>query len=154
SGELHSLNLPLVGRHNALNACAVVALSVHLGLGVDAIRPGVESFQGTRRRFERVGEIAGVTVCDDYAHHPTAIRVTLEAARAHYRSPIWAIFQPHTVHRTLSLWSDFLQCFSRADHVILVPTYRPAGRETDEADPTITALAAEMDHPDARAMPA
>ena len=153
AGDIHSFTASLLGRHNATNACAVVAVCSYLGLDFDVISKGIAAFRGTRRRFERIGEVAGIRVVDDYAHHPTAIRATLEAARAHYRAPIWVLFQPHTVHRTESLWKDFLRCFDAADHVVLVPTYRPAGRELDEEDPTISKLAAEMQHPDAQAMP-
>lgn len=151
---VHEMTASLIGKHNATNAAAVVAVGSQLGLTHDRIQQGIEAFRGTRRRFERVGEVAGISVCDDYAHHPTAIRVMLEAARAHYESPIWSIFQPHTAHRTLSLWQEFRHCFIDADHVLLVPTYRPAGREAEEEDPTISALVAEMGHPDAHALPA
>ncbi len=144
----------LLGEHNALNACAVVAVCTYLGVERETIRQGLAAYRGTRRRFELAGEVAGVTLVDDYAHHPTAIRVTLEAARAHYRSPIWVLFQPHTVHRTESLWDDFRRCFAAADHVVLVPTYRPAGREDEGEDPTITRLAAEIEDSDAHAMSA
>jgi UDP-N-acetylmuramate--alanine ligase len=143
----------LLGTHNAANTCAVVAICTQVGVAFEDIRAGIESFAGTRRRFERIGEVAGITVCDDYAHHPTAIKATLEAARAHYEAPIWAIFQPHTAHRTLSLWDEFRRCFAAADHVLLVPTYRPAGREAEEDDPTIAALASAMDHPNVTALP-
>ena len=153
-GTIHEITASLIGKHNATNAAAVVALGAHLGLTRDRVRQGIEAFRGTKRRFERIGEVAGISVCDDYSHHPTAIRVMLEAARAHYESPIWSIFQPHTAHRTLSLWDEFRHCFADADHVLLVPTYRPPGRETEEDDPTISALAAEMGHPDAHALPA
>ncbi len=153
-GAVHGLAISLLGRHNGVNACAVAAVCTRLGLDKESIRQGLAAFRGTRRRFERIAEVAGVTLCDDYAHHPTAIRVTLEAARAHYQSPIWAIFQPHTAHRTLSLWDEFRRCFADADHVVLVPTYRPAGREADQDDPTISALVSAMDHPDVRAMSA
>jgi UDP-N-acetylmuramate--alanine ligase len=152
-GTVQEFVVSLLGKHNATNACAVVALSAQLGLSMDQVRAGFETFQGTRRRFERIDEVAGIAICDDYAHHPTAIRAVLEAARAHYRSPIWTIFQPHTAHRTLSLWDAFRTCFADADHVLLVPTYRPAGREAEEDDPTIAALASAMDLPDAHAMP-
>jgi len=151
-GEVRAFTVALLGRHNAANACAVVALCAHLGIEARDTREGIEFFSGTRRRFERIGNAGGIAVCDDYAHHPTAIRATLEAARAHYGLPIWAIFQPHTAHRTLSLWDEFRHCFADADHVLLVPTYRPAGREAEEDDPTISALAAAMDHPDVHAM--
>ena len=151
-GAAHEFSVALLGSHNALNACAVVALCTHLGLEIDTIREGIDAFRGTRRRFERIAEVDAITICDDYAHHPTAISVTLEAARSHFHSPIWVLFQPHTAHRTLSLWEEFRRCFAPADHVLLVPTYRPAGREAEEEDPTILALAAAMDHPDASAM--
>jgi UDP-N-acetylmuramate--alanine ligase len=114
------------------------------------IANGLAHFQGTSRRFEVLADEAGVTVVDDYAHHPTAIRVTLEAARLHYRCPIWVIFQPHTAHRTESLFADFVTCFADADHVLLAPTYRPAGRETEADDPSVRALVAAMSYPDVR----
>jgi UDP-N-acetylmuramate--alanine ligase len=154
AGRVHDLEINLTGRHNAVNAAAVVAVCSALGLSMDQIADGLRFFIGTKRRFEVLGEVGDIVVADDYAHHPTALRVTLEAAQAHFGSPIWAIFQPHTVHRTLSLWEDFQQCFGAAAHVILVPTYRPPGREAEEDDPTVARLASDMDHPDARWMPA
>jgi UDP-N-acetylmuramate--alanine ligase len=140
----------LLGKHNALNACAVVAVSSCLGLSIDEIEAGLEVFLGTKRRFEIVGTAGDVTVVDDYAHHPTAVRVTLEAARAHYRGEIWAVFQPHTAHRTTSLMNEFKGCFAAADHVVVTPTYRPAGREVEGDDPTVATLVHEMDHADRR----
>jgi UDP-N-acetylmuramate--alanine ligase len=152
SGAQHTFSFHLLGKHNALNATGVIAVAGEVGLSLDEIARGVEAFRGTRRRFEVVGTADGVSVVDDYAHHPTAIRVTLEAARAHYASAIWAVFQPHTAHRTQSLFHEFVRSFGAADHVYLVPTYRPAGREADEYDPTVAALAAALEHTDARSM--
>jgi UDP-N-acetylmuramate--alanine ligase len=149
-GVLWELSVPLLGRHNASNSAGVVAAAVHLGLGREAIARGLRSFRGTNRRFEVLDDIAGIVVVDDYAHHPTAIRVTLEAARLHYGCPIRVVFQPHTAHRTESLFAEFATCFTDADHVILAPTYRPAGREADVDDPIVRTLVAEMRHPDAR----
>jgi UDP-N-acetylmuramate--alanine ligase len=142
----------LIGQHNAENATAVVAVADLLGLPWDRVAEAMAAFRGTRRRFEVIGEVAGITVADDYAHHPTALRVTLAAARAHFRSPIWAVFQPHTAHRTMSLLDEFATAFADADHVIIAPTYRPAGREVDEDDPTVGALVEKMGHPDGRVM--
>jgi UDP-N-acetylmuramate--alanine ligase len=153
-GEIRELFVPLLGRHNASNAAGVVAAAAHLGLSREAIARGLASFRGTSRRFEVIAEVGGTVVVDDYAHHPTAIRVTLEAARLHYGCPIWVIFQPHTAHRTESLFADFVTCFAEADHVILAPTYRPAGREFDADDPSVRALVAAMRHPDVRYAPA
>src|SRR5205085_2261744 len=134
-GRSHTFQLSLRGAHNAENAAAVVAVCAAVGVPLDRASPGFAAFQGTRRRFEPIGESGGVSVFDDYAHHPTAIRVTLAAARAHFQAPIWVVFQPHTAHRTLSLMDDFASSLALADHVIVAPTYRPAGREIDEEDP-------------------
>jgi len=143
------MELGLLGQHNAENAAGVAAIANHLGVPWDRVAAGLATFRGTRRRFEVIGEADGITVVDDYAHHPTALRVTLAAARAHYQTPIWAIFQPHTAHRTVSLMGDFATSFADADHAIIAPTYRPAGREVDEEDPTIRTLVSAMRHPDA-----
>jgi UDP-N-acetylmuramate--alanine ligase len=151
-GSQQEFEIGLLGRHNAANAAAVVAVCNRFGVPPSAVAAGLATFRGTRRRFEIIGHADGVTVVDDYAHHPTAIRATLEAARLHYRSVIWAIFQPHTAHRTISLFDDFQRCFDAADHVFLAPTYRPPGRESDEKDPTVAALAKSMHHPDTRAL--
>jgi UDP-N-acetylmuramate--alanine ligase len=148
--EERTFTVPLLGRHNASNATGVIAAAHHLGLGFETIAHGLAAFKGTSRRFEVLGEIAGVTVVDDYAHHPTAIRVTLEAARRHYDCPIWVIFQPHTAHRTESLFGEFVTSFQAADHVMLAPTYRPAGREADADDPSVRALVSAMQHSDVR----
>jgi len=147
-GEQIDCVLQLVGRHNALNATGVIAGAVQLGVTLPQAARGIAAFRGTRRRFEVKGTADGVTVVDDYAHHPTAIRATLEAARAHYRGEIWSIFQPHTAHRTQALFNDFLTAFGEADHLFLVPTYRPAGREEVEFDPSVAALAQALQHPD------
>lgn len=149
-GTLWELCVPLLGRHNASNTAAAVAAAAHLGVDRHAITRAIAGFLGTRRRFEVLAEVNGVVLVDDYAHHPTAIRATLDAARAHYRASIRVIFQPHTAHRTESLFGEFAACFTQADHVILTPTYRPAGREADEDDPSVRALAAAMTHPDVR----
>jgi UDP-N-acetylmuramate--alanine ligase len=152
SGATCAFTLQLRGRHNAANAAAVVAVCAHLGVPMDRIARGLSAFQGTRRRFEILGVAGGVTVVDDYAHHPTAVRVTLEAARDHYQGSIWAIFQPHTAHRTASLMEEFRTCFASADHVVMTPTYRPAGREQEGEDRTIDELLRGMRHRDARSL--
>lgn len=152
-GVRHELETGLPGKHNASNACAAAALCANLGVAMDRIAQGLAEFRGTRRRFEIVGAAGRTTIVDDYAHHPTAIRATLAASRAHYGPGIWAVFQPHTAHRTLSLFDEFRLCFEDADHVIVVPTYRPPGREAEAEDPTVQALVEATPHPDARQMP-
>ena len=150
-GDRHDCLLRLPGRHYALNALAAVAAANHVGIEPGRAAAILESFRGTRRRFEQVGEAAGVLVVDDYAHHPTAVRSTLRAARERHQGRIWCVFQPHTVNRTERLRDDFARAFSDADVVLLLPIYHPVGREEGESISSRELLAA-MTHPDARCM--
>ena len=120
-GEL-SLNVP--GRHNVINAAATLASALHLGFPIEQLFAGLKSFTGARRRFEIKGVVNGITVVDDYGHHPTEIRVTLEAARNYAESgQIFVIFQPHRFSRTEKFASEFAVELSRADHVFLLEVY-------------------------------
>ncbi len=124
------LLLPLPGTHNVANALAAAAMSHHLGVGPREIKDSLEQFQGIRRRFESVGSWRGVTLIDDYAHHPTAVRATLTAARQRFQSRrIWCAFQPHQVSRTRALIDEFAKSFELADETLVVPVYtaREAG---------------------------
>jgi len=121
------LNVP--GKHNIFNSLAALALGDILDIPVDVMRKGLLDFAGTDRRFEKKGEIGGVTVIDDYAHHPTEITATLQAAGNYPHNTIWCVFQPHTYTRTKSLMDDFAKALSLADKVILADIY--AARETD-----------------------
>lgn len=125
--------LPLPGRHNVLNAMAAIAMSHRLGLNRRKIAKGLRSFRGTRRRFEQIGSWRGVTFVDDYAHHPTAVRVTLRTARECFAGRrIWCVFQPHQISRTRALLDDFVQNLSAADRVIVAPVYAARERATHE----------------------
>jgi UDP-N-acetylmuramate--alanine ligase len=126
------VNLQVPGRHNVLNALAALTVAHLLGLDlVDAAR-ALGQFTGTGRRFEVRGEAGGVTVIDDYAHHPTEIRATLAAARARYPGRrIWAVWQPHTYSRTRTLFADFIQAFTDADAVVVTEIYK--AREPQES---------------------
>jgi len=117
--------LSVPGIHNVRNALAVIAVGLELGIEFESIAAGLIKFQGTGRRFEKVGETpAGVLVIDDYAHHPTEIRATLAAARATYPTRrIVAVFQPHLPSRTLDLMNAFAQSFGDADLVVLTDIY-------------------------------
>jgi len=122
--ELGRLSLRVPGIHNVKNALAAVASGIALGLELDAMRAGLESFGGVERRFELVGEMNGVTIIDDYAHHPTEIRATLEAARAAYpKKRIIAAFQPHLYSRTRDFYHEFAAVLSTADVVYLCDLY-------------------------------
>src|SRR4051794_34849872 len=111
AGERARYEMSLTGRHNAANAVAALAVARALGVSDEAARAGLASFQGTRRRFETVAKRGAVWVVDDYAHHPTAVAVTLEAAREVHGGRIVALFQPHTKHRTASLLDQFARAF-------------------------------------------
>ena len=121
---LGELNLNVPGRHNVANAAATLATALHLGFSTEQLFAGLKSFTGARRRFEIKGVINGITVIDDYGHHPTEIRVTLEAARNYVGSgQIFVIFQPHRFSRTEKFASEFAVELSRADHVFLLEVY-------------------------------
>ncbi|HEX5482250.1 MAG TPA: UDP-N-acetylmuramate--L-alanine ligase, partial [Terriglobia bacterium] len=121
--RLLHLTLAVPGRHNVQNALAAVGVGLELGLTGDEIRRGLEQFHGADRRFEVKAEAEGVTVVDDYGHHPTEIRATLDAAQARGARRIWAIFQPHRYTRTQFLMDDFAGAFAGAERVYVLDIY-------------------------------
>src|SRR6187200_1648387 len=124
--EIADLVLPMPGRHNALNATSAIAVAHELGLSDDTIRKALAGFGGVRRRFTRTGEWNGVTVIDDYGHHPVEIAAVLKAARESTAGKIIAVVQPHRFTRLQSLFEEFCTCFNDADTVIVADVY-PAG---------------------------
>lgn len=122
-----SLSLNVPGEHNILNALASVAVCELLGVDAQTAADGIETFKGTHRRFEKKGFVNGAAVIDDYAHHPTEIKATLQAARAFDANRVITIFQPHTYSRTRTLWSEFVSAFDNTDELILTHIY--AARE-------------------------
>jgi UDP-N-acetylmuramate--alanine ligase len=144
-----TVSLRLPGTHNALNATAALAVADALGVDLKQAADALGRFNGTGRRFEVKGQAGGVTVIDDYAHHPTAIRATLQAARARYGDrPIWAVWQPHTYRRTKALLDGFAGCFGDADHVLITDVYR--SRDTHDYGVSVQDVLDRMQHPDAR----
>jgi UDP-N-acetylmuramate--alanine ligase len=125
--KLFTTNLNVPGKHNVLNSLASICVALSLNVPHKDIVEGLASFFGTHRRFEIKGVKDGVTVVDDYAHHPTEIKATLEAARNFPHRKTYCVFQPHTYTRTLTLFDDFTHCFFNADEVILADIY--AARE-------------------------
>jgi UDP-N-acetylmuramate--alanine ligase len=121
---LARVRLRLPGRHNMLNALAGFALAHKAGAKAGQIAEALSNFVGCRRRMTLIGQGQGITVLDDYAHHPTEIRTTLQAVRAHYEPRrLWAIFQPHQHSRTRFLLEDFARSFSSADHILVPDIY-------------------------------
>jgi len=124
-GEPANVELQVPGKHNVSNALAVLSVAKLLKLPIAAAATALGQFTGTGRRFEVRGEVNGITVIDDYAHHPTEIRATLSAARARYPSRrLWAIWQPHTYSRTQALFAEFAAAFSDADEVIVTEVFQ------------------------------
>ena len=118
-----ALRLPVPGTHNKSNASAAIKASTVCGVDSAVAAQSLESFAGTLRRFERKGEARGVLVYDDYGHHPTEVRATLEAAREFLGRPIMVVFQPHRYSRTQALYRDFGASFGAADKIIITQLY-------------------------------
>ena len=144
-----ALRLQVPGLHNVRNALAALAACQCLGVAPAVALAQLAAYRGAGRRFEAKGEINGIRVFDDYAHHPTEIRVTLAAAR-HLAGAgrVWAFFQPHTYSRTLALWGEFCRAFEDADQVLVTDIF--AARETDHLGVSGAGLAAAIVHPAVR----
>jgi UDP-N-acetylmuramate--alanine ligase len=131
-GRTIELTLPMPGKHNAVNALMAAAAARRLGGDWEDIQRGISCFSGLRRRFERLGQVNGAWVVDDYAHHPDGIRKTLEAVRTSYpERRLVCAFQPHLFSRTRLLFDEFAQSFHSADKLYILETYaaREQGRE-------------------------
>ncbi len=128
---IEGLRLPMLGAHNVQNALAAVALAHEMGIDERVLRRALVEFEGVKRRFTKVGEVGGVTVIDDYAHHPVEIAAVLTAARAAVKGNIIAVVQPHRYTRLRDLFEEFCTCFNDADMVVVAPVY-PAGEEPIE----------------------
>jgi UDP-N-acetylmuramate--alanine ligase len=128
----HPFEMALAGEHNVLNATAALALAKELGGELEALAEGLRTFAGAGRRMELIADTAGVTVYDDYAHHPTEVRATLAAARQKIGDRrLWAVFEPHMYSRTALLFDEFARSFSAADEVVIVDIF--PSRDSDEA---------------------
>jgi len=121
--ETLPVSIRVPGVHNVVNATGVLATVWALGLDVAAAAVALERFSGVRRRFDEVGSVGGVTIVDDYAHHPTEVRATLSAARQGAYERVWVIFQPHRYSRTSALGPDFGMSFTGADSLVLMDVY-------------------------------
>jgi UDP-N-acetylmuramate--alanine ligase len=135
AGPLGPFELHVPGRHNVLNATAAVAIAHQLEVPAEKIADGLSHFRGVDRRFQHRGTANGITVVDDYGHHPTEIRATLAAARECGHKKIHVVFQPHRYSRTLDLMDQFAGAFTDADSVIVLPIYAAS----EEPIPGVTA---------------
>ena len=126
---LGSITLSVPGAHNVSNALAAIAAGRHLDIPFEVIAKGLQAFTGTNRRFEKKGTLGGITIIDDYAHHPTEIEATLNTVRNYPHKRICCVFQPHTYTRTKAFLKEFAQALSLADIVVLPEIY--AAREVN-----------------------
>lgn len=132
---LGRVDLNVIGRHNISNSLAAATLALTYGVSFEHIASALKKYTGTCRRFEHKGDVNGVRIYDDYAHHPSEILATLSAARACLSSggELWCTFQPHTFSRTKALLHELAEALSEADHIVLADIYS-ASRETDPGD--------------------
>jgi len=152
-GEIGRAEIQFPGRHNVANAMAAVAVGRQIGIGFDQIAEALASFNGTGRRSELMGEAAGVRVVNDYAHHPTAIRSTLNAwhEQLQGKGNLWAVWQPHTYSRTRTLADSFQESFGAAQHALITDVYAAREAFTPGLDaPDIAQRMHRAGHPDAR----
>jgi UDP-N-acetylmuramate--alanine ligase len=137
----------LPGEHNVLNTLAGLAVAGALEIPFERTREALTTYHGPGQRFEILGQVDGVVVVDDYAHHPTEIRATLATARLRFQgSTIWAVFQPHTYSRIRALMAAYISAFSDADHVIVTEVF--GAREEPDQEMTGRTIAEKIDHHD------
>jgi UDP-N-acetylmuramate--alanine ligase len=147
-GTHQNINLRIPGKHNVQNALAAMAVAHQLQLPLEQASRALHEFTGTGRRFEVRGEVNGIVIVDDYAHHPTEIKATIAAAQSRYKGrKIWVVWQPHTYSRTRLYLKEFVNAFELADHVLVTEIY--AAREKQPADGfSSKEVVAAMTHPD------
>lgn len=129
---ISNFQIPLTGVHNISNAVPAIAMALNMGIDIEVIKSALNKYTGTKRRFEYKGVIGGVTIIDDYAHHPTEIVATLEAAKEQAHNNLWCVFQPHTFTRTKQHLDEFATSLALADKIVLADIF-PA-REKDPGD--------------------
>jgi len=137
------IQLCVVGRHNLSNSVAAAAMALDMGISLERIQDALNQFTGTHRRFEHKGVLNGVTIIDDYAHHPTEISACLDGAKRYPHKELWCAFQPHTYSRTKNFLKDFAQALSKADHIVLADIY--AAREQNPGDISSADLKRELE---------
>ena len=132
--QIIGLRLPMHGEHNIQNSLAAIAVAIELGIDDDKIRQGLSDFSGVKRRFSKTGEVNGITIIDDYAHHPVEITAVLKAARTATRRNVIAVVQPHRYSRLMSLFEEFCSCFNDADSVIVTDVFAAGEDKIDGFD--------------------
>jgi UDP-N-acetylmuramate--alanine ligase len=141
--KLGNIKLVVPGRHNALNALAAITVAIEAGLDFEEIKQSLTGFQGTSRRFQTLGQTDSITVIDDYAHHPTEIKATINAARSFHSDRLVVVFQPHRYSRTKLLGDEIGSAFSNADLTIITDVYSAGEKPIPGIDGSIIYEAAK-----------
>jgi len=131
SKNLGEINLQVPGEHNMQNALAAIAVALHCGIDFAAIAVALSQFTGAHRRFQHIGHCNGATIVDDYAHHPTEVKATIQAAKNIPHNRLWVVFQPHTRKRTEEFLDDFAKELAQSEELIILDIFNPAGREEE-----------------------
>ncbi|SDE51952.1 MULTISPECIES: UDP-N-acetylmuramate--L-alanine ligase [Kordiimonas] len=137
TGDVHTItgfSLPMPGNHNIQNALAAIAVGLEMQVDEETLRLAFKTFGGVKRRFTKTGEVGGVTIIDDYGHHPVEIAAVLKAARESFDNRVVAVVQPHRYTRLKSLFEEFCTCFNDADTVIVTPVYEAGEQPIEGAD--------------------
>ncbi|MCL2377231.1 MAG: UDP-N-acetylmuramate--L-alanine ligase [Defluviitaleaceae bacterium] len=150
---LGSIVLKIPGHHNVQNAMAAICAALHCGINFNAIATALSHFTGPMRRFQHLGNYNGATIVDDYAHHPTEVAATIQAAKNMPHNRLWAVFQPHTRARTAQFLNEFAQELARADEIIILDIYNPAGREEEKYPIHAKDIVAKIDTATCRHLP-
>jgi UDP-N-acetylmuramate--alanine ligase len=132
--QIDGLRLPMLGEHNVMNALAAITVADEMGLETTAIREALQGFAGVKRRFTKTGCVRGITIIDDYGHHPVEIAAVLKAARQATGNRVIAVVQPHRYSRLAALFEDFCSCFNEADLVIVADVYEAGEAPLPGAD--------------------
>lgn len=132
--RIEGITLPMFGEHNVSNAMAAITAAAEMGVDDDSIRKGLAAFSGVKRRFTKTGEVNGVSIIDDYGHHPVEIAAVLKAARAATKRSVIAVVQPHRYTRLRDLFEEFCACFNDADTVIVAPVYSAGEQPIEGVD--------------------
>ncbi len=122
-GNFKDIRLSMIGHHNVLNSLSVMTMALELKIPEHAWRQGLETFKGVGRRFTQTGNVRGIRIIDDYAHHPEEIKVVLKMGRLACQGKVIVVMQPHRYSRLADLYSDFCKCFDNLDHLIIAPIY-------------------------------
>ncbi|TSA21967.1 UDP-N-acetylmuramate--L-alanine ligase [bacterium] len=152
--DLGPVTIQVPGNHNVQNSLAAIAVGLHLGVSFDNVRAGIEKFAGVYRRWEKKGEVNGITVYDDYAHHPTECRATLAGTKAGWRRRVVCVFQPHLYTRTRDFYEEFGKSFLLSDVLVVTDVY-PAREEAIQgiSGELIVNAAKRFGHKDAQYVP-